>query len=124
ADEVHEAARAVAALLDLAAVGIEDTVTEVNFRSLRGFNQQNLVAAHAEVPVRERAKLRTGEIDLLAHTIEDNEVVAEPLHLGEADPARHRGLPNAASNFDTAILPLREKETGAQFCTVTVPFSV
>jgi hypothetical protein len=47
--ELHEAARTVAALLHLAAIGVEDAVAEV--RGLRFFDDQDLVAAHAKVAV-------------------------------------------------------------------------
>ena len=50
--ELDEAARAVAALLDLAAVGIEDAVAEIRARRLRLLDHQDLVAAHAEMAVR------------------------------------------------------------------------
>ena len=55
--EAHEAARAVAALLDLAAVGVEDAVAEIRFGVLGGFHQQDLVAAHAEMAVGQQAQL-------------------------------------------------------------------
>ena len=54
--ELHEAARAVAALLDLAAVGVEDAVAEVDARP-RGLDHQDLVAAHAEMAVGDALQL-------------------------------------------------------------------
>ena len=57
ADEDDEAARAVAALLDLAAVGVEDPVAEVRV-ALRALDQQHLVAADAEAAIREPPHLR------------------------------------------------------------------
>ena len=53
ADEDDEAARTVAALLDLAAVGVEDPVAEVRVAS-RALDQQHLVAAHAEAAIGEQ----------------------------------------------------------------------
>src|SRR6185436_14132304 len=47
-DELHETARAVAALLDLAAVGVEDAVAEVAVAAAR-LDHQNLVAADAKM---------------------------------------------------------------------------
>ncbi len=56
ADELHEAARAVAALLDFAAVGVEDPVAEIDVGARALLHQQHLVAADAEVPVGEVSK--------------------------------------------------------------------
>src|SRR6266446_1597766 len=58
--ELHEAARAVAALLDLAAVGVEDAVAEVHAALLRPLDHQDLVCANAEVPVGDLSQLFTG----------------------------------------------------------------
>jgi hypothetical protein len=55
--ELHEAARAVAALLDLAAVGVDDAVAEVVGGVARLFHHQQLVAADAEMPVGEAPHL-------------------------------------------------------------------
>ena len=57
AHETHEAARAVAALLDLAAVGIENAVVEIGARRARRLDLQNLVAADAEMAVGDAAQL-------------------------------------------------------------------
>ncbi len=84
--EAREAARAVAALLDLAAVGVEDAVAEIVTRVARPLHQQHLVAADAEVAVGEGACLRGREVDRLAHAVQHDEVVALALHLREADP--------------------------------------
>ncbi|MNT45399.1 hypothetical protein D3C72_1819830 [compost metagenome] len=84
-DKAHEAARAVAAVLDLAAVGIEDAVAEIDIRA-RGFlDHQHLVRAHAEVPAGERAPLRGGQVDLLADAVKHDKVVAGAMHLGELE---------------------------------------
>ncbi len=54
ADELHEAARAVAALLDLAAVGVENPVAKIDVgRASAVSTTQHLVAADAEVAVGE-----------------------------------------------------------------------
>jgi hypothetical protein len=55
--ETHEAARAVAALLDLAAVGIEDPIAEIDAWLPSPLNEQNLVAADAEMAVSQQAQL-------------------------------------------------------------------
>ena len=83
AREHDEAARAVAAMLDFVAVGVEDAVAEVGV-ALRGLDDQHLVAADAEVTVRECAHLLLREFDVLAHAVEHDEVVAQPLHFREA----------------------------------------
>jgi hypothetical protein len=50
ADEHHEAARTVAALLDLGAVGVEDPVAKVGIAG-RALDDQHLVASHAETAI-------------------------------------------------------------------------
>ena len=83
--EAHEAARAVAALFDLAAIGIEDAIAEINVRARRFLDDEDLVAADTKVPVGE--KLRLGRCELgeggVAHGIEHDKVVAQALHLGK-----------------------------------------
>jgi hypothetical protein len=89
-DEAHEAARAVAALLDLAAVGIEDAVAEIDARRRRALDDQDLVAADAEMAVGEKARLGRRRHEVLADGVEHDEIVAEAVHFGEAD-AHRRG---------------------------------
>ena len=91
----HEAARAVAALLDLAAVGVVDHVFEIDSRRRRRPHRQHLVGADAEVPVRQEAVLARREAQRAARFIEHDEVVAGPLHLGETD-AHGRDYPRAS----------------------------
>ena len=81
--EARETARAVAALLHLAAVGIEDAVEELGIRVTWRLDEQHLVTADAEAPVGDRADLRLVERDLLVDRVEHDEVVAQPVHLGE-----------------------------------------
>jgi hypothetical protein len=59
--ELDEAARAVAALLHLAAVGVEDAVAEIGRRVPRPLDHQDLVATDAEVPVGDAAQLFLGK---------------------------------------------------------------
>ncbi len=81
-----EAARAVAAVLDLvAAAAIEDAIAEVDLGPRRLFDDQDLVGADAEAPVGERLQLRGVERQRLARGVEDDEVVAGALHLGEVN---------------------------------------
>jgi hypothetical protein len=83
--EAHEAARAVAALLHLAAVAaVEDAVAEVVVFAVGRLDHQQLVAAHAEAPIAQTADLRRIEREGRAGGVNDHEVIAGPLHLGEA----------------------------------------
>ena len=83
ADEMHEAARAVAALLDLATIGVEYPVAKIDVGASRLFHEQNLVAADTEVPVGNAPDLRRCERDVFAHAIEHDKIVAKPLHFRE-----------------------------------------
>src|SRR5690606_16832151 len=56
--EAQETARAIAAMLDLAAVGIEDPVAEVDIGPARTLDEQQLVRADAEMAIGETAPLR------------------------------------------------------------------
>jgi hypothetical protein len=87
ADEADEAARAVAALLDLVAAGaVEDAIAEVDARRGARLDDQDLVAADAEAPVADSAQLRGIEIERRARGVEHDEIVARSLHLREAQP--------------------------------------
>src|SRR5256885_2054300 len=81
--ELDEAARAVAALLDLAAVGVEDAVAEVRAIGLRPLDDQDLVAADAEMAIGDLAQLFAREREGPSSAIQHDEVVAGTLHLGE-----------------------------------------
>jgi len=71
-------------LLDLAAVGVPDAIAEVIVRRGGRLDHQHLVAADAEVPVGQLAHLSGAKVDRLAHGIDDDEVVALPVHLGKS----------------------------------------
>jgi len=92
-NETHEAARAVAALLDLAAVGVPDTVAEIRIDSRRFLDQKDLVAADAEVAVRDLSGALRGHLDRATHAVQDDEVVAGSLHLGEFQLQYHFASP-------------------------------
>ena len=64
-DETDEATRAVAALLDLAAIGIEDPVAEIDAGLAGRLDQQNLIATDPEIAVGEVAKLFRGKRNCL-----------------------------------------------------------
>jgi hypothetical protein len=82
-DEAHEAARTVAAVFDLAAVGVEDPVAEIGVRHGGAFDQQDLVGAHAPVAIGQGAHTRRRQVDVLAHAVQDDEIVARAVHFGE-----------------------------------------
>src|SRR3954447_26696999 len=98
-DELHEAARAVAALLHLAAVGVEDAVAEVAVAVAR-LDYEDLVAADAEVPVRDALELRARQAEWLLGCIDDHKIVARAVHLGE------RQLHASAKAVNRIWLPL------------------
>src|SRR5690606_5986016 len=84
-DEARNAARTVAALLDLAAVRVEDPVSGVARAVVGERDEQKLVEADAEAAVRETphdVRFRSGS---LPRPIDDHEVVAETVHFREAD---------------------------------------
>ncbi len=97
--ETDETTRAVAALLDLAAIGIEDAVAEIGRGRRRLFHQQDLVAADAEVPLGDEAGLGRRWIETrsaAAGGIEHDEVVAQALHFAKVDSHGSHGSPSAA----------------------------
>src|SRR6185369_8271037 len=81
--ETHETASTVATLLDLAAIGIEDAIAEIDAGLARFFNQQDLVATDAEMAVTQVAQLFRGQRNVLADAVEDNEIVAQAMHFRE-----------------------------------------
>jgi hypothetical protein len=95
-DEAHEAARAIAALLDLAAVGIEDAIAEIDTRragarrSATGRSRRRNGGRPASAPGPASARS-------LVDGVEDDEIVAQAMHFGEADahPARIRRTASA-----------------------------
>jgi hypothetical protein len=82
-DKAHETARAVTALFDLAAIGVENPVTEIDPRLLRGLDQQDLVATDAEMAISQVTQLFRCQRKRLANAVEDDEIVAQTVHLRE-----------------------------------------
>ena len=117
ADELDEAARAVAALLDLAAVGVEDPVAEVDVVARRRLDDQHLVAADAEAPVGEPPQLRRRQRHALPHAVDHDEIVAEALHLGEPEPG-HRDPPRSRPAGSS---PLLANGSRSPSCTTAIP---
>jgi hypothetical protein len=81
--ELDEGARAVAALLHFATVGVENAIAEIATGVGRLFHQQDLVGADAEAAVAQQAPLRRREVDLLGDAVDDDEVIAGAVHFGE-----------------------------------------
>ena len=94
----NEAARPVAAMLDLvAACAIEDAVAEVDPRQRARFDHQDLVGADAETPITEQAHLLGRQAERRSRGVQHDEIVAGTVHLGEAD--LHAAL-SAQQSFD------------------------
>src|SRR6185295_2469619 len=68
----------------LAAVGVEDAVAEVH-AGAAGRHHQDLVAAHAQVPVGNALQLGARERERRFRAVDDDEVVSRPVHLGERE---------------------------------------
>src|SRR5688572_5050656 len=90
ADVPGDAARAVAALFDLATVGVEDAVVHGRSRPARRLEHQRLVEADAGKTIGEAADGVRGR-GAAGRGVEDDEVVAEPMHLRELHPADSTG---------------------------------
>ena len=70
-------------MLHLAAVVVEDAVTEVDIGPCRTLDQQELVRPHAEVAVGNGSPLLGREVDRGLDAVEHDKVVARAVHLGE-----------------------------------------
>ena len=81
--KTHETAGAIAALLHLAAIGIEDSIAEIDVRLRRLFNQKNLVATHAKMAISQITQLLRRERYVLTNSIQNNEIVAQTMHFRE-----------------------------------------
>src|SRR3989338_3393172 len=90
--KAHETARAVTALFHLAAVGVEDTVAKIGLLVPGFFHQQYLVATHAEMTISQQAQLLRRQADVLAHTVDDDKVIAGAVHLGKFQEHRNSSL--------------------------------
>ncbi|CDQ09638.1 protein of unknown function [Acidithiobacillus ferrivorans] len=90
AHEDGKAAGAVAALRHLSAVRIKDAVPEITIGGRRGLYEQNLIATDAEVAVGYGSDGLGAQLDPLTNAIENDEIVTQALHLGEAQGGGHR----------------------------------
>ena len=84
-DVLREAADAVAAHLGGGAVGVVVQHEEVGVRRRRGAHEDQPVSADAEVAVAEPLDGLGGEVELLGEVVDDDEVVAEAVHLRECE---------------------------------------
>ena len=116
-NETHEAPGAVAALLDLAAVTVENAVAKVDSRARRSFDDQDLVATDAETTIGEASQLGRAQIDALSDAVEHDEVIAQALHLGELESMAHRRPPRSSA---TVFCP-RLVNGSARPSAVTLP---
>src|SRR5882672_9322514 len=91
--EPDEAARTVAALLDLPAVGVPDAIAEIGAFSPWPLDQQHLVAADPEVAVGDPLCQPGRHFDGAAHPVQDDEVIARALHLAELQLQYHLASP-------------------------------
>jgi hypothetical protein len=86
--ESCDAARPIAALFDLVAIGIEDAVEDGRIGTLGSAEHQGLVKADAGATVGEAAQPLGLEDGFVGGCIEDDEIVADPVHLREIDAHR------------------------------------
>jgi hypothetical protein len=87
-----EAARTVAALLDLATIAIEDAIAEIDVGARARFDQQHLVAANAAMAIGQEAQLLGCQFERLANPVEHDKVIAEAMHLGKCQFHRDSGF--------------------------------
>lgn len=78
-EELSEAARSVATVLDLTPVGIEDTVDTVSSRARR-FGNKHLIAPDAEAPIRKKADVVCIQARGTFQRKHDDEVVSRSVH--------------------------------------------
>ena len=83
AHEAHKAARAVAAVLDLAAVRVVDDVGKIGALPDGGTHGQDLVRADTEAPIGQETVMLGLQAKRGAGLVQHHEVVACPLHLGK-----------------------------------------
>ena len=79
----HEAARAVAAVLHLAAVRVVDDVGKIGALPDGGTHGQDLVRADTEAPIGQETVMLGLQAKRGAGLVQHHEVVACPLHLGK-----------------------------------------
>jgi hypothetical protein len=78
-----EAACAVAALLDFAAIGVEDAVIKIGVRLTRTLDLQDLVTADPEMAVGKKTQLFGRKGQRMGERVQNDEVVAQSVHFSE-----------------------------------------
>ena len=96
---LHEAADAVAAHLGGGAVGVVVEHEVVRPRDRRGPDEDQPVGPDTEVAVADPGHRFRGEVELLGEVVDDHEVVAKSVHLGELEFhfAAHSPVPGASA---------------------------
>ena len=90
-DQPGDAAGTVAARLGFAAVGVDDAHERLRRRIARLLDHDQLVAADPLMAVGQRPGHRAIDPDVRAAPVDDDKIVAEPVHLAEGDPAGRDG---------------------------------
>ena len=81
--ETGEIACAVAALLDFAAVGVENPITEVGLLGRKPFYQQELVEAYAGMAVGPGGNRCRSGVERAADAVDNDKVVTQAVHFSE-----------------------------------------
>jgi chromosome partitioning protein len=99
----RDTARAVAALLDLAAVGIKYSIEHPACGIARSLEQKGLVESHTGMAIREGAKRPLIKVSISGDGggVEYQEIVAQPLHLQKLDA--HTASIADAANFRSGV---------------------
>ena len=86
-EQCRDTTRAIAALFDLAAVGIEYSIKHAARRIARRLQHERLIEAHARVPIGESAKRPFIKVSVGGNGggVEHQEIVAQALHLQKLD---------------------------------------
>ena len=103
--QIGDAARGIAAGLDLPAVGIADAHEGIGEPVLRRLDQDQLIAADTLAPVGDAPRLRLIERDRVPARVDNDEVVAEAMHLEKGQrghDGRLYGLLTGPSPWDSA----------------------
>jgi hypothetical protein len=70
-----------------AAIGIEDTVSEIRCIRVRLLYQQNLIATHAEMTISQKPNLAVAQYDALVDGIDNDKIITQAMHFAEFETA-------------------------------------
>ena len=117
-DQRSDAARGVAAGLDLAAVGVADAHEDVGGGILRRLQDDQLIAADALATIGNAARGRIVQREGLAAGVDYDEVVAQAMHLDEGAALEHEisRIWPAGQGVDRGVVasPIGPNATGAK----------